>query len=111
VVGQSVDDNNRIITKINKFKPDILFVQYRPVQQEKWIDANRDRLIAKVAVGIGGTLDEFVGDLRPVPKWMEGMGLKWLWRLWLQPRRWRRMIDAVIVFPWLVFVESINKKA
>lgn len=109
VVGMEVGENEQVLERINKFKPDVLFVQYRPIQQEKWIDKNRKLLKAKVAVGIGGTLDEFVGDLKQAPKWMQSMGLKWLWRLMIQPKRWRRMIDAVIIFPWLVFRESLRK--
>lgn len=109
VVGAVAGENEVIIKKINNFKPDVLFVQYRPVQQEKWIDGNRKFLKVKVAVGIGGTLDEFVGDLKQAPVWMQTVGLKWLWRLIIQPKRWRRMIDAVIVFPWLVFRESLRK--
>ncbi len=110
VVGKVEGENVRVLEKINKHKPDILFVQYRPIQQEKWIDNNRKLLKAKVAVGIGGTLDEFVGDLKQAPNWMQSLGLKWLWRLFIQPKRWRRMVDAVIVFPWLVFKESVAKK-
>ena len=107
-VGEYPEDNARVINKINKFKPDFLFVQYKPIQQEKWIYENRKLLKAKVAVGIGGTLDELVGDLKQAPIWMQKMGLKWLWRLIIQPKRWRRMVDAVIVFPWLVFREGIK---
>lgn len=109
VVGKVAGENERVLEKINKHKPDILFVQYRPIQQEKWIDKNRKLLKIKVAVGIGGTLDEFVGDLKQAPSWMQRLGLKWLWRLIIQPTRWRRMVDAVIVFPWLVFVGSLRK--
>lgn len=110
VVGKVASENERIIKKINSFKPDVLFVQYRPIQQEKWIDKNKKFLKVGVAVGIGGTLDEFVGDLKQSPALMQSLGLKWLWRLIIQPKRWRRMVDAVIVFPWLVFKESVAKK-
>ena len=109
VVGKSEEDNKRIVEKIKRYKPDILFVQYRPVQQEKWIMANRENLKVSVAMGIGGTLNEFVGELKLAPVWMQAMGLKWLWRLIQEPHRWRRMIDAVIVFPWLVFRESLER--
>jgi N-acetylglucosaminyldiphosphoundecaprenol N-acetyl-beta-D-mannosaminyltransferase len=34
---------------------------------------------------------------------MEKMGLKWLWRLVIEPGRWRRIWKAVVVFPWMVF--------
>lgn len=98
------------VEKINRFNPDFLFVQYRPIVQEKWIDSHLDNLNVGVAMGIGGTLDEYVGKLKKSPDWFDRHGLKWLWRLYLQPRRWRRMIDAVIVFPWLIFKESISSR-
>lgn len=109
-VGTDPDADIRVMGKINRFKPDFLFVQYRPIVQEKWIDSHLDRLKVGVAMGIGGTLDEYVGRLQNSPKWMEKHGLKWLWRLFLQPKRWKRMIDAVIVFPWLVFQESLMNR-
>jgi N-acetylglucosaminyldiphosphoundecaprenol N-acetyl-beta-D-mannosaminyltransferase len=102
-VGTNPLTDKRVVEKINRFKPDFLFVQYRPIVQEKWIASHLANLKVGVAMGIGGTLDEYVGKLANPPKWMEERGLKWLWRLYLQPRRWRRMIDAVIVFPWMVF--------
>lgn len=107
-VGSDIETNEKVIKKINNFKPDFLFVQYRPVVQEKWIANNIKRLKIQVAMGIGGTLDEYGGRLRRSPEWFESHGLKWAWRLWLQPKRWRRIIDAVIVFPWLVFKESLD---
>lgn len=108
-VGSDPETDKRVIKKIQDFNPDFLFVQYRPVVQEKWIASHRRQLSkVGVAMGIGGTLDEYVGRLKSSPGFMEGHGLKWLWRLILQPARWRRMIDAVIVFPWLVFRESLR---
>lgn len=109
VAGKSDRENNRIVAKINKFKPDILFVAYSPVVQEKWIYENRKQLKTGLAIGVGGTFDEYVGDFPKAPLWMEKMGLKWLWRLKVQPFRWKRMIDAVLVFPWMVLMESVRK--
>ena len=109
-VGSDPETDKRVVKKIQDFNPDFLFVQYRPVVQEKWIESHREQLSkVKVAMGIGGTLDEFVGRLKSAPNWMERHGIKWLWRLILQPVRWRRMIDAVVIFPWLVFRESLQK--
>lgn len=107
-VGTDPVIDKRVVDKINNFKPDFLFVQYRPIVQEKWIDSHLSSLKVKVAMGIGGTMDEYAGRLAAAPAWMESHGLKWLWRLIIQPHRWKRMIDAVIVFPWLVFSDSLK---
>lgn len=108
LVGSDRAKDEEVIDKINRFKPDILFVSYNPVKQEKWIASHKKVLKAKVAVGVGGTFDEFVGDLPGAPGWMANSGLKWLWRLWLQPRRLGRIFKAVVVFPWLVFKDSLD---
>lgn len=99
------------IEKINKFKPDLLFVAYGPVKQEKWLTRNRDNLKARVAMGVGGTFDEALGIVREAPEVFSRFGIKWLWRLREQPRRLPRIIKATVVFAWLVFVDSLRKKS
>ena len=102
-VGTDEVINKRVIEKINKFAPDILFVAYNPIKQEKWLAKHRDVLKAKIGIGVGGTFNEYMGEFRKAPQWMEKMGLKWLWRVWIEPKRIGRIMRAVVVFPWLVF--------
>lgn len=101
--------NEGVIEKINQFKPDLLFVAYGPVKQEKWLAANKGRLRAKVAMGVGGTFDEVLGLVKPAPVFMTKIGLKWFWRLLQQPQRLPRIFKATFVFAWLVFAESLRK--
>ncbi len=105
-VGTDEVTNKRVIEKINKFAPDILFVAYNPIKQEKWLAKHQDVLKAKVGIGVGGTFDEYVGKVKKAPKWMERMGLKWLWRVVTEPKRIGRILKAVFVFPWLVFRDA-----
>lgn len=102
-VGTDEVTNKRVIEKINKFSPDLLFVSYNPIKQEKWLTKYKDELKVKVGMGVGGTFNEYVGKLKMAPLWMEKMGLKWLWRVFIEPKRFGRIMRAVIVFPWLVF--------
>lgn len=102
--------NDRVIEKINKFKPDLLFVAYGPMKQEKWLAAHRDELKVKVAMGVGGTFDEALGLVAEAPVAFSKNGLKWFWRLLQQPQRLPRIFKATLVFAWLVFVESLRKK-
>ncbi len=105
-VGTDEKTNSRVIEKINRFAPDILFVSYNPIKQEKWLVKHRDVLKAKIGMGIGGTFDEYAGKIKKSPEWMEKTGLKWLWRVLIEPKRFGRIMKAVIVFPWLVFRNS-----
>jgi exopolysaccharide biosynthesis WecB/TagA/CpsF family protein len=110
VAEMTGEANERVIEKINKFKPDLLFVAYGPVKQEKWLAENRGRLKVGVAMGVGGTFDEALGLVKPAPVFMTQIGLKWFWRLLQQPQRLPRIFKATFVFAWLVFVESLKEK-
>lgn len=98
--------DEEVIKRINLFKPDLLFVAYGPGKQEKWLAKHRNKLTAKVVMGLGGTFDEYLGKVKEAPEVFSRLGLKWLWRLIQQPRRIGRIWRAVVVFPWLVFRET-----
>jgi len=102
-VGTDEATNKRVIEKINQFAPDILFVSYNPIKQEKWLAKYQNVLKAKIGIGVGGTFDEYAGKVKKAPVWMEKMGLKWLWRVLTEPKRIGRIMKAVFVFPWLVY--------
>lgn len=87
--------NAEIITKINKYKPDILLVAYGALYQEKWLNANSHRLNARVRIGVGGAFDYLTGRSAILPEWVSRIGLEWLWRLYHEPWRWRRQLNLV----------------
>ena len=44
-------------------------------------------------MAVGAAFDYHAGSLRKPPPWMQRVGLEWLWRLGLEPRRlWRRYL-------------------
>ncbi|MEZ4656608.1 MAG: WecB/TagA/CpsF family glycosyltransferase [Caldilineaceae bacterium] len=73
-------------------QPDILFVAYGHPRQDLWIDEHRAALPVKVAIGVGGAFDFAAGHKKRAPHWMRRLGIEWLYRLWLEPWRWRRMM-------------------
>jgi len=97
------EDEAEIIDKINAFQPTLLFVAFGAPAQELWIARNLPKLkTVKVAMGVGGAFDFISGKRKRAPRWMQKIGLEWLWRLVLEPRRFKRIWNAVIVFPWLI---------
>ena len=84
-------ENERIINKINNYKPDVLLVAYGAPYQEKWLDTNSQLLNARVRIGVGGTFDYLTGRKPLPPKWAP----EWLWRLAHEPWRWKRQINLV----------------
>ena len=100
------EEASMTIAKINGFEPDYLFVAYGSPWQDLWIEENRPYLRVRVAVGVGGTLDEWAGVVVPCPRWIDQLGLKWLWRLVHEPSRWRRII-RVLQFGWLILYHKL----
>lgn len=86
------EEADEIIAIVNAAQPDILLVAYGAPRQDIWICQHRDHLKVKVAMGIGGTLDFITGNIPRAPLFYRRFGLEWLYRLYLQPSRWRRML-------------------
>lgn len=98
--------NNEIVEKINKAKPDVILVGMGPPIQEKWIMDNIDKVNAKTFWAVGALFDILSGKRKRPPKWMQGIGLEWLYRLGQEPGRlWKRYIFGNIVFLITVFQE------
>lgn len=86
------DSEEEVIKEINELKPNVLFVAMGAPIQEKWIYKNRKKLLVDVATGQGGTFDYEAGRIRRAPKFIQKIGLEWLWRLVRQPSRIIRML-------------------
>lgn len=85
---------------INKSCAEVLFVALGAPKQEKWISDNLRKLSSvKLAMGIGGAFDYVSGNVVRAPLFMQRIGLEWLYRLFRQPKRIIRIINAVVVFP------------
>lgn len=103
-------DEEGIVNRINSTNADILLVAYGAPKQEKFIADNKMALKVKLAMGVGGTFDYIAGIVPYAPIFMRKLGLEWLYRLFTQPKRWKRILNAAIVFPWMVFVSKLSRK-
>lgn len=101
IAGCSSADPNvpYVLKPIRDSGADIVLVAYGAPKQEEWIAENKDKLGAKILVGIGGTFDMLAGVTPRAPQFFRTLHLEWLWRLILQPRRFGRIWRAVVVFP------------
>jgi N-acetylglucosaminyldiphosphoundecaprenol N-acetyl-beta-D-mannosaminyltransferase len=86
---------------------DIVFCNFGAPDQEMFLSSlKRNPGNVRLAMGVGGSFDYLSGKIKRAPRWMRICGLEWLWRLIRQPRRWRRIWNAVAVFPWTVMREK-----
>jgi N-acetylglucosaminyldiphosphoundecaprenol N-acetyl-beta-D-mannosaminyltransferase len=94
-------DSQKMISEVNSFKPDVLFVGMTAPKQEKWVALNKDNLNVTIVVCIGAVFDFYAGTIeRSSPFWIN-IGLEWLPRLLKEPKRlWRRNLVSTPLFLW-----------
>lgn len=99
------------IANIKPLNIDILFVARGFPLQEEFIYKYKNAGLARVLIGEGGTFDydEMGGPVKRAPLKMRRLGLEWLWRLLMQPRRVFRMLN-IPLFVWQVFLSSKRQK-
>ncbi|PIQ80002.1 acetylglucosaminyldiphospho-UDP acetyl-beta-D-mannosaminyltransferase [Candidatus Peregrinibacteria bacterium CG11_big_fil_rev_8_21_14_0_20_41_10] len=92
-----------IVEQINNSDAKVLFVAYGAPNQEFWIKRNLHKFKhVRVAVGVGGAFDYLAGEVARAPLFWQKVGLEWFYRLFKQPSRLKRILRAVVVFPWRV---------
>ncbi len=68
--------------------------------------AHRDRIVARVALCIGATIDFLAGEKARAPRLMQRMGLEWFHRMLTEPKRLvPRYATNAVEFPKLVLRE------
>ena len=101
-------DNERVIEKINNSSADILFVCFGFPEQEKWISENSAHLPSvRLAMGLGGSIDVWSGEVKRAPRWVQKCGLEWIWRVIKEPKRIKIFIDI----PLFLHLVSTQKRA
>lgn len=85
-------DDEDIINQINASGTDILLVALGAPKQEKWISKYQAQFNVKICIGVGGTIDVLAGNVRLAPEFFRRNGLEWLYRLYREPYRYKRML-------------------
>jgi N-acetylglucosaminyldiphosphoundecaprenol N-acetyl-beta-D-mannosaminyltransferase len=86
------DEAQQIVEEICTAQPDFLIVALGAPHAEYWISKYLHQLNARVAIGVGGSLDIVAGKTKRAPAIWQKLNLEWLYRLLSQPSRWRRQL-------------------
>lgn len=86
------DDDEVVAREVGETKPDILFVALGIPRQERFIVKTQAIIQAKVAIGVGGSFDVHSGKTKRAPVIFRKMRIEWLWRLLLNPSKWRKTL-------------------
>jgi N-acetylglucosaminyldiphosphoundecaprenol N-acetyl-beta-D-mannosaminyltransferase len=81
------DEFDRICAAIRNSGSNLIWVGLGCPKQENWIAAHKDRLPPGVYFGIGAAFAFHAGEVRQAPPVLQRLGLEWLYRLAMEPRR------------------------
>lgn len=79
--------NARVIQAINGSNANVLIVGFGMPIQESWLTENWGQLRANIGLTGGAVFDYVSGELRRPPLLLRAIGMEWLGRLLIEPRR------------------------
>lgn len=105
----SLEENLEMVSRINAFEPDVVFVGMTAPKQEKWAFDHKDVLQVRLICSIGAVFDFYAGTVdRPSKIWVD-WGLEWFIRLIKEPRRmWRRYLYNGPIFFYLLLKKKFE---
>jgi N-acetylglucosaminyldiphosphoundecaprenol N-acetyl-beta-D-mannosaminyltransferase len=80
-------DHREILQRLERARPDILFVALGVPKQDKFISMHVRGWNVPVSVGVGATLDFITGEQKRAPVWLQKLQLEWFWRMCCDPKR------------------------
>lgn len=91
-------DEDELCDEINLTQPDVIWVGLSVPREYEFAVRNKTRLRAGWLVTCGGCFNFITGAYKRAPRWMQNLGLEWLFRLAREPRRlfWRYAVTNPI---------------
>ncbi len=92
---------------LTQLQPQLILVGLGVPRQELWIAQHRFLCPQATWIGVGGSFDIWAGVKSRAPAWLANNHLEWLYRLYQEPWRWRRML-ALPKFAWKALVHRLT---
>jgi N-acetylglucosaminyldiphosphoundecaprenol N-acetyl-beta-D-mannosaminyltransferase len=86
------EEEEKLKQTLAQLQPEIIFVGLGVPRQELWISENSHLCPQAIWIGVGGSFDIWSGIKNRAPSWLGNNNLEWLYRLYKEPWRWRRML-------------------
>lgn len=95
--------------KINESRVNMVWIGLSTPKQERFAWQLKNYVKVDFIITVGAAFDFHTGTVNQAPKWMQQIGLEWLFRLIMEPRRlYKRYLKIVPLFIWLNIKEFID---
>lgn len=96
--------SGKIIDQINQSDADFIIVSLGAKKGQAWIEKNRKFLNAPIISHLGAVVNFIAGTVNRSPKFIQKIGLEWLWRIKEEPALWKRyFFDGVLFILLFIF--------
>lgn len=82
-----------LVAEIAGVRPDLMFVGMGSPRQEKFIFSHLNEMRVPFAMGVGGSYNVLSGEFKRAPDMVQRLGLEWLYRFVLDPKRLPRVLS------------------
>jgi N-acetylglucosaminyldiphosphoundecaprenol N-acetyl-beta-D-mannosaminyltransferase len=86
------EEQSALNQQLSQQQPQLILVGLGVPRQEFWIAQHRHLCPQAIWIGVGGAFDIWGGAKSRAPAWFCDNNLEWLYRLYQEPSRWRRML-------------------
>lgn len=103
----SEEESSEVAEAIRASGAALLFCGMGSPRQELWLAEHLQQTGCGAGIGVGGSFDVIGGHMQRAPQAVRQFGLEWLYRLFKEPRRWRRQL-ALPRFVWLIALDELG---
>lgn len=105
----TADEQPAFDQRLKDLQPGLILVGMGVPRQELWIADHRHLCPNAIWIGVGGSFDIWAGTKTRAPEFFRDNHLEWLYRLYQEPWRWRRM-TALPRFAWRSLLYRLGLK-
>lgn len=99
-----------IVEAIRKTRPNFLFIGMGAFKQEIFAHNNKKEMQVPIVMGVGGSFDVMAGKTILAPNWIRNIGLEWLFRLVLNPKRITKVVKLPLFLIELIWYRIFRAK-
>jgi N-acetylglucosaminyldiphosphoundecaprenol N-acetyl-beta-D-mannosaminyltransferase len=103
----STEERIALTSRVRGSGAAIIFVGLGCPRQEIWAYEFREALSIPI-LAVGAAFPFLAGKVPQAPKWMQDRGLEWLFRLFVEPRLWRRYIFLNPAYVLLIALQALG---
>lgn len=104
--SSSREPSEDLVNQLRALDPDIILCGFGAPNQEYYLNTLFIQYgFSSIMMGVGGTFDFWSGIAHRAPRLFRLFHIEWLWRLFREPRRIKRIFTAVVLFPIYAWID------